>query len=106
MLERLLPFLVQKGVKVIPQLLISIFGDESILSPLSSASFPPEWMFVSLARRARDGPHVRGSELKFERQLDRARAADLIERVEAAVGTAGAQETGQHWGRLGEEGAA
>jgi len=71
--------------KAIPQLLISIFGDESILSPLSSASFPPERMFVSSVRRTHDGSPVRGSELKFERQLDRARGADLVQRTESAA---------------------
>jgi hypothetical protein len=86
-----------KGVEVIRQLLISIFADGCILSRLSSASFSPEGMFVSSARRAHDGPPVRGSELKFERQLDGARAADLIERVEAAVRTAGAQAARQRF---------
>src|SRR5208337_1373365 len=94
-----------KGVEVIPQLLISIFGDESILSPLSSASFPPERMFVSSASRAHDGPHVRGSELKLERQLDRAWTADLVERIEASVRTAGAEAGRQRLCRLAEQGA-
>ena len=94
MLERLLPIPGSKGVEVIPQLLSSIFGDESILSPLSSASFPPERMFVSSVGRALDGAHVRGSELKFERQLDRARAADLIEGVETSVRAAGTETAG------------
>src|SRR5258708_6470126 len=37
--------------------------------------------------------HFQGirSELKFQRQLDRARPADLIERVESAIGAAGPQ---------------
>jgi len=56
-----------------------------------SANLPPEGMVVSSARRAPDGPHVRGSELKFERQLDGARAADLVEGVEASVGAARAE---------------
>ena len=35
------------------------------------------------------------SELELEGELDGARAADLVERVEAAIGAAGAQAAGQ-----------
>ena len=45
------------------------------------------------ARQGKDLSDVRGtgdweSELKLQRQLDRARSTDLVERVEAAVGAA------------------
>ena len=43
------------------------------------------------------------SELKLERQLDRARAANLVERVEASVGTAGAEAARQGLRRLAEQ---
>ena len=39
--------------------------------------------------------HACFSELKRQRQLDRARAADLVERVEAAVGPARAEAASQ-----------
>src|SRR5258707_9864997 len=43
------------------------------------------------------------SELQLQGQLDRARAADLIERIEAAVGSAGAEAAGKRLRRLAEE---
>src|SRR5262249_37390637 len=42
------------------------------------------------------------SKLKFNRQLDGTRAADLIERVEATALPAAAQRAGQHLRRLAE----
>ena len=45
------------------------------------------------------------SELKFERQLDGSRAANLVEGIEAAVGAAGAEATGQRLCRKSEQGA-
>jgi len=45
------------------------------------------------------------SKLKFEGQLDRAGAADLIQRVEAAVGAAGPQTVRQRLRRAAEQGA-
>src|ERR1700743_151082 len=46
------------------------------------------------------------SELQLERQLDRARCADLIQRTQAAVGTAGTQAGCQRLRRLPEQGVA
>ena len=43
--------------------------------------------------------------LKFERKLDRARAADLIQRIEAAIRAAGAQAAGKGLRRTAEAGA-
>ena len=43
------------------------------------------------------------SELKLQGQLDRARAADLIERVETAIRAAGSQAAGQRLRRLAEQ---
>ena len=43
------------------------------------------------------------SELKPNGQLDRARASDLIERVEAAVGAAGAEAACERLGRVAEK---
>jgi len=43
--------------------------------------------------------------LKFEGQLHGAGAADLVERVEAAIGTAGAQAVCQRLRRVAEQGA-
>jgi hypothetical protein len=40
------------------------------------------------------------SELQLQGQLDRARAADLVERIKAAVGSAGAKAVGQSLGRI------
>ena len=45
---------------------------------------------------------LRCSELKLERQLDRARAANLVERVEAAIGAARADAARQLLGRVAE----
>src|SRR5215472_3804720 len=42
------------------------------------------------------------SELKFQRQLNRARAADLVQGIEAAALPATAQGVGQHLRRLTE----
>ena len=42
-------------------------------------------------------------ELKLQGQLDRARTANLVERIEAAVGSAGAEAAGQGLGRVAEE---
>jgi hypothetical protein len=42
------------------------------------------------------------SELKFERKLHRARAADLVQRIEAAALAAGAEVAGEHLGGLAE----
>ena len=47
---------------------------------------------------------VRCSELELEGELDGAGAADLIERVEAAVGASGAQAARQGLRRLAERG--
>ena len=41
--------------------------------------------------------------LKFERQLDRAGATDLVEWIESAVGAAGAQAAGQRLRRMAEQ---
>jgi len=43
------------------------------------------------------------SELQLQGQLDRARAADLVERIEAAVGSARAKAAGQSLGRVAKE---
>ena len=45
------------------------------------------------------------SELKLERELDRARAAELVQRVEAAVCAAGAKAARQRLCREAEQGA-
>ena len=42
------------------------------------------------------------SELHLQRQLDRAGAADLVQGIEAAVGTAGAEAAGKRLRRLAE----
>ena len=42
------------------------------------------------------------SELEFEGELDRTRAADLVQGIEAAVGAAGAEATGKRLRRLAE----
>ncbi len=44
-------------------------------------------------------------ELEFEGELDGAGAADLVERVEAAIGAGGAQAAGERLGRVAEQGA-
>src|SRR5438105_4412474 len=45
----------------------------------------------------------RRSEQKLQRQLRRARAADLIQRIEAAILAAAPQGRSQHLGRLAEK---
>src|SRR5262249_44738727 len=45
-----------------------------------------------------------GSKLKLQRQLDRARSADLIERIEAAAGAARSQTVRQRLRRTAEQG--
>jgi hypothetical protein len=45
---------------------------------------------------------VRWSELELEGELDGAGAADLVERVEAAIGAAGAEAAGQRLRRVDE----
>src|SRR5215472_17208478 len=57
----------------------------------------------SLSRAKKVVDVLRILELKFQRELNRARAADLVKRVEAAVGTAGAQAARQRAGRVAEQ---
>jgi len=45
---------------------------------------------------------LRCSELKLERQLDRARAANLVERAETAIGAARTEAACQRLGRVAE----
>ena len=57
------------------------------------------------SRRAKRPAYQLLLELKFQGQLDRARAADLVQRAEAAIRTAGAEAARQCFRRVAEQGA-
>jgi len=62
-------------------------------------------MLISGRARIRAGEmtgYLTGSELRLQRELDRARAADLVQRIEAAALAAGAEPAIQRLGGIAE----
>jgi len=75
----------------------------SVLHATVSGFRHPDEVFGSWQRpRVRSTPLLcfRGSEYELQRQLRRARAADLIQRIEAAILAATSQRGSQHLSRL------
>ena len=66
---------------------------------------PGFWNPRDRSRRAKRPAYQLLLELKFQGQLDRARAADLVQRAEAAIRTAGAEAARQCFRRVAEQGA-